>query len=74
MNGNSTSSKTTIAVAPVWMHALRTLIFTIIAMAVRLTTRITMFKILLPMGRVNTSAIMQIKVTMRNMRSRILIL
>ena len=42
-------------------------------MAVRLSSRIRIFQMLLPMGRVNVMAIMQTPVTMRNIRSRRLI-
>ena len=38
-------------------------------MAARLTARIRMFQMLLPIGRMNASATMQVPVTMRNMRS-----
>ena len=43
-------------------------------MAARLTTIMMIFQMLLPMGRVNAIAIMQMPVTMRNMRSCRLIL
>ena len=48
--------------------------FTIAAMAARLTANIRRFQMLLPRGRINTSAAMHVPVTMRNMRSRRLIL
>ena len=68
-NGNSDSNSTAMAVAPIWMRLLRILNRTITAIAIRLMISSTEFKILRPMGRVNISAIMQMPVTMRNIRS-----
>ena len=51
------------------MRPFRMLNFTMSAIAARLTINSTIFKILLPMGKVNISAIMQIPVIMRNIRS-----
>ena len=72
--GNSESSSTAMTVAPVWTRFLRMLALTITAMRTRLATMIRMFQMLLPMGSVNAMAIMQTPVTMRNIRSRRLIL
>ena len=72
--GNRISSSTAISVAPVWMRFARMLYLVITAMATRLATSIKMFQILRPIGRVKVIAIMQTPVTMRNMRSRRLIL
>ena len=43
-------------------------------MAIRLAASTRIFQMLLPMGSVNATAIIQMPVTMRNMRSRRLIL
>lgn len=68
--GNSVSSSTAMAVAPAWTRFLRMLSRTMSAIAARLTTRSTMLKRLLPIGRVKISASMQMLLTIRNMRSR----
>ena len=56
------------------MRFVRMLILVITAMAMRLTASIRIFQTLRPMGMVNTIAIMQMAVTMRNIRSLRLIL
>ncbi len=60
--GNSTSIKTAIAVAPTSMRRFRILYLTVAPMTTRLTAKMRIFQILLPMGRINSRANMQILV------------